>query len=152
MVRIRTALLASVVSLARVQSFVSIVPVPQRKLYSSTSSSLMMKAAKRVLVPIADGSEEIETVSIQDTLVRCGAQVTVASVMSGKLTCKMSRGIQVMCSSFYHQTKYLYLYGWMDEWIYIHSVNRIITIQTTNSFSIFFFFFYIRTDYCRHVH
>ena len=50
---------------------------------------------KRVLVPIADGSEEIETTCIQDTLVRCGAQVTVASVMKDQLTCKMSRGIKV---------------------------------------------------------
>eukprot|EP00930_Biecheleria_cincta_P052312 TRINITY_DN37576_c0_g1_i1.p2 TRINITY_DN37576_c0_g1~~TRINITY_DN37576_c0_g1_i1.p2 ORF type:complete len:189 (+),score=56.59 TRINITY_DN37576_c0_g1_i1:60-626(+) len=52
-------------------------------------------AAKKVLVPIADGSEEIETVCIQDTLVRAGAEVTVASVMPGKTLCKMSRGLQV---------------------------------------------------------
>jgi putative intracellular protease/amidase len=50
---------------------------------------------KRVLVPIADGSEEIETTCIQDTLVRCGAEVIVASVMKDQLTCKMSRGIKV---------------------------------------------------------
>lgn len=35
---------------------------------------------KRVLVPVADGSEEIESVTIIDTLVRAGALVTVASV------------------------------------------------------------------------
>lgn len=50
---------------------------------------------KRVLVPIADGSEEIETTCITDTLTRCGAQVTVASVMPNQLTCTMSRGIKV---------------------------------------------------------
>lgn len=36
--------------------------------------------AKHVLVPVADGSEEIESVTIIDTLVRAGAVVTVASV------------------------------------------------------------------------
>ena len=35
----------------------------------------------QVLVPIADGSEEIETACITDTLTRAGANVTVASVM-----------------------------------------------------------------------
>ena len=48
-------------------------------------------------MPISDGSEEIETTAIQDTLVRCGAEVTVASVKpDGDLVCKMSRGIKVM--------------------------------------------------------
>ncbi len=36
--------------------------------------------AKRVLIPIADGTEEIEAVCIIDTLRRAGAEVTVASV------------------------------------------------------------------------
>lgn len=51
---------------------------------------------KKVLVPIADGSEEIETTSITDTLVRFGADVTIASVKSNDLICTMSRGIKVM--------------------------------------------------------
>ena len=54
--------------------------------------------AKRVLVPIADGSEEIETTCITDTLTRFGADVVVASVMPGQLVCKMSRGIKVRSS------------------------------------------------------
>jgi 4-methyl-5(b-hydroxyethyl)-thiazole monophosphate biosynthesis len=49
-----------------------------------------------VLVPIADDSEEIETACITDTLVRAGAKVTVASVMSGRLQCTMSRGLKVV--------------------------------------------------------
>ena len=56
--------------------------------------------AKRVLVPIAEGSEEIETTCITDTLTRFGADVIVASVMSeGQLVCKMSRGIKVRACS-----------------------------------------------------
>ena len=41
-----------------------------------------------VLVPVADGSEEIETVSIVDTLVRAGAAVTMASVEPQRLHVK----------------------------------------------------------------
>ena len=52
----------------------------------------MASAAKRVLVPIANGSEEIEAVSIVDVLRRAGAEVTVASV-EPTLLCKMSRGV-----------------------------------------------------------
>eukprot|EP00522_Entomoneis_paludosa_P010559 CAMPEP_0172450910 /NCGR_PEP_ID=MMETSP1065-20121228/9098_1 /TAXON_ID=265537 /ORGANISM="Amphiprora paludosa, Strain CCMP125" /LENGTH=188 /DNA_ID=CAMNT_0013202757 /DNA_START=256 /DNA_END=822 /DNA_ORIENTATION=+ len=56
--------------------------------------------SKRVLVPIADGSEEIETTCITDTLVRFGASVTIASVKpDGTLLCKMSRGIQVQADT-----------------------------------------------------
>lgn len=58
-----------------------------------------MTNPKRVLVPIADGSEEIETTCITDTLVRFGAKVCVASVMESKtvdpLVCRMSRGIHI---------------------------------------------------------
>jgi len=38
--------------------------------------------AKRVLVPVANGSEDIETVTIVDTLRRAGAEVSLASVES----------------------------------------------------------------------
>ena len=46
------------------------------------------------LVPIADGSEEIETVAIVDTLVRAGITVTLASV-TDSVTVKCSRGISI---------------------------------------------------------
>lgn len=50
--------------------------------------------AQKVLVPIADGSEEIEAVCIIDTLRRAGAEVTVASV--GKLQVTASRGVKLV--------------------------------------------------------
>lgn len=49
---------------------------------------------KRVLVPVADGSEEMETVTIVDVLRRAGADVTVASV--GNLQITASRGITLV--------------------------------------------------------
>ena len=48
---------------------------------------------KTVLVPVADGIEEIETVTIVDTLRRCGAAVTVASVSGRNI--KASRGVNL---------------------------------------------------------
>jgi len=48
---------------------------------------------KRVLVPIADGSEEIEAVTIIDGLRRAGAKVTVASVDHLQITA--SRGVRI---------------------------------------------------------
>jgi hypothetical protein len=64
--------------------------------FSSTQLSMSTTAAKRVLVPIADDSEEIETTCITDTLTRFGAEVVVASVKpDGELLCKMSRGVKV---------------------------------------------------------
>lgn len=55
------------------------------------------EAKKRVLVPIAEDSEEIETTCITDVLARFGADVVVASVKAdGDLVCKMSRGIKIM--------------------------------------------------------
>jgi 4-methyl-5(b-hydroxyethyl)-thiazole monophosphate biosynthesis len=53
---------------------------------------------KKVLVPIADGSEEIEAVCIIDTLRRAGADVTVASVM-GKLQVTASRGVKIIADT-----------------------------------------------------
>ncbi|MGE5344284.1 MAG: DJ-1 family glyoxalase III [Candidatus Omnitrophota bacterium] len=49
--------------------------------------------AKKVLVPIADGSEEIEAVVIIDVLRRAGAHVVVASV--DQSTVRASRGVKL---------------------------------------------------------
>ena len=55
-------------------------------------------ASKRVLVPISDGTEELEAVAIIDTLRRAGAQVTVASVTSGlQVTC--SRRVRLVADA-----------------------------------------------------
>lgn len=48
----------------------------------------------RVLVPIADGTEEIEAVTIIDVLRRAGAQVWVASVNALQITA--SRGVKIV--------------------------------------------------------
>jgi 4-methyl-5(b-hydroxyethyl)-thiazole monophosphate biosynthesis len=50
--------------------------------------------AKKVLVPIADGTEEIEAVCIIDVLRRAGAAVTVAS--TGELQVTASRGVKLI--------------------------------------------------------
>lgn len=50
---------------------------------------------KRVLIPVADGSEEIEAVCMIDVLRRAGAEVTVASVEES-LTITASRGVRIV--------------------------------------------------------
>lgn len=50
--------------------------------------------SKKVLVPIGDGTEELEAVSIIDVLRRAGASVTVASV--GQLQVTASRGVKLV--------------------------------------------------------
>lgn len=72
------------------QSFAS---SPFQTAVRMSSTSTEMK--KRVLVPIAEDSEEIETSCITDVLTRFGAEVVVASVMPDNLVCKMSRGLKV---------------------------------------------------------
>ena len=54
--------------------------------------------AKRALVPIADGSEEIEAVCIIDILRRAGMEVVVASVDDLQITA--SRGVKLMADAF----------------------------------------------------
>jgi protein deglycase len=43
-------------------------------------SFAVTRPLRKVLVPIANGSEELEAVTIIDTLARAGADVTLASV------------------------------------------------------------------------
>ncbi len=51
----------------------------------------------RVLVPVADGSEEIETITIVDVLRRAGAEVSLASVMDGRrLEITASRQVKLL--------------------------------------------------------
>jgi 4-methyl-5(b-hydroxyethyl)-thiazole monophosphate biosynthesis len=55
--------------------------------------------APRVLVPVADGTEEIEAVSVIDVLRRAGVEVTVARVPSAKgaqLELTASRGVRLV--------------------------------------------------------
>ena len=52
---------------------------------------------KKVLVPVADGCEEIEAVTIIDVLRRAGADVTVASV--GELQITASRGVRLVADT-----------------------------------------------------
>ena len=49
--------------------------------------------SKKVLVPIADGTEEMEAVAIIDILRRAGAEVTVASVDDLRIT--TARGLKI---------------------------------------------------------
>jgi 4-methyl-5(b-hydroxyethyl)-thiazole monophosphate biosynthesis len=52
---------------------------------------------KRILVPIADGTEEMEAVIIIDILRRAGAALTVASV--GELQVTASRGVNLVADT-----------------------------------------------------
>lgn len=50
---------------------------------------------KKVLIPIANGSEELEIVAIADTLRRAGAEVTIASITSD-LQITASRNVKIV--------------------------------------------------------
>lgn len=54
----------------------------------------MQNSTPTVLVPVADGTEEIEAVTVIDVLRRAGAKVTVASV--GPLQITASRGVKLV--------------------------------------------------------
>lgn len=54
---------------------------------------------KKVLVPIADGTEEIEAVTVIDVLRRAGAEVTVMSVEDGRNEVVCSRGVRLVADA-----------------------------------------------------
>jgi hypothetical protein len=60
---------------------------------------------KKVLVPIADGSEEIEAACIIDTLRRSGAEVTVASVEPGRREVVCSRKLRIVADCLISECK-----------------------------------------------
>ena len=53
--------------------------------------------SKKALVPVAEGTEELEAVTIIDILRRAGADVTVASV--GELQVRASRGVTLVADT-----------------------------------------------------
>jgi 4-methyl-5(b-hydroxyethyl)-thiazole monophosphate biosynthesis len=60
------------------------------------SSSSVAEKQVHVLVPVSKGSEEIETVTIVDTLVRGGAKVTLAAVCPNDVEVLCSRGVRII--------------------------------------------------------
>jgi len=56
-----------------------------------------MASTKSVLVPIADGSEEMEAIIVCDVLRRGGAEVTLASTGKHEVTC--SRGVKIVADT-----------------------------------------------------
>lgn len=52
--------------------------------------------AKTVLIPLAPGFEEIETITVVDVLRRAGARVTLAGTEDGSVPVKGSRGVLVV--------------------------------------------------------
>ena len=59
-------------------------------------------AAKTVLVPLGNGTEEMEAVTIIDVMRRAGASVTVASV-EPDLTIKCSRDVKIVADELISQ-------------------------------------------------
>jgi protein deglycase len=78
--------------ISHVSSFLQLMLKKTLKTFTSHCSM----SAKRVLVPIADGSEDIETTTITDVLVRAGVSPVTVSVMpSGSKTVTFARGLRV---------------------------------------------------------
>lgn len=71
-----------------------------RSLKLAHKAQMSTKGAPKVLVPVAQGSEEIETVTIVDVLVRGGAKVTLAAVNSTTLQVSCSRGVNLVADAF----------------------------------------------------
>jgi protein deglycase len=65
---------------------------PRSARVPSTMAAAAGRQAVRVLVAVADGSEEIETATVADVLVRAGAAVTLAAAGEARAV-RMSRGL-----------------------------------------------------------
>jgi 4-methyl-5(b-hydroxyethyl)-thiazole monophosphate biosynthesis len=63
-------------------------------------STASTTSQKNVLVPVSHGSEEIETITIVDTLVRGGANVTLAAVASSSHQVLLGHGVHVLADKF----------------------------------------------------
>ncbi|GJQ10683.1 hypothetical protein GpartN1_g2474.t1 [Galdieria partita] len=74
-----------------------LVGVPRRGI--ARTKRTFVCSLRTVLLPVANGTEEIEAVTIADTLVRAGAQVTVASV-EDELQITASRGVKIVADKF----------------------------------------------------
>jgi len=90
--------LVGLVFLTMVYAFRSLASLSKAILPSRLFS--MSAAQPHVLVPVANGSEEIETVTIIDTLVRGGIKVTCASVHPTSLQVVCSRGVKLVADRF----------------------------------------------------
>ena len=77
--------------------FAALVVIASNALFVADALSATAAAkAKRVLVPIADGTEEIEVVTVVDVLRRAGAEVVLASVEDEDRTAvTCSRGVKI---------------------------------------------------------
>ena len=80
-----------IMMLQLIKGFKPIRMMPIRSFAKSAASSVAME--KSILVAVADGTEEIEAVTVIDTLVRGGGKVVVASVAGMQVTC--SRGVKL---------------------------------------------------------
>ena len=57
-----------------------------------------------VLLPIADGTEELEAISIVNPLRRAGCDVTIASIKDD-LTCKCAQGTTIIADKLFSEVK-----------------------------------------------
>ena len=73
-------------------------------LAAESQARRMAQAAQRVLVAVADGSEDIETVATIDVLRRAGAEVTVASVEAHN-TVTLARGCKLVADANIQEVK-----------------------------------------------
>ena len=77
-------------------AFMELARAPVARALISSAAGIAAAPTKHVLLPIANGTEEIEAVTIIDTLVRGGIKVTVATVHKDSLQVICSRGVKLI--------------------------------------------------------